>query len=117
MRPTPKQLLIGTTGAVAAATGFLPTVSGYGTVLYQAVVLGSWGLVARSVSSGFADQHDGVVWAVATLLNGLVFFIPAWILYAVTWRRRPRLGAGLLMAWCLFYLASLFYLFPALDGP
>ena len=91
-------------------------VSGYGTNLGQGVALGSWAIVAQATSSAFADQHDGVVWAVAALLNGLLFFVPGWLIYAAARRRRPRLGAGLLVAWCLFYLASLFWLFPALDG-
>jgi hypothetical protein len=117
MRPTLKQVLFGATVAVVASTGFLPLVSGYGTHLGQGVELGSWALVAHSVSSGFADRHDGVVWTVAALLNGLLFFVPGWAIYAVTRRRRPRLGAGLLVVWWLFYLASLFWLFPALDGP
>lgn len=117
MRATAKHVLAGTTGAVAASTGLLPLVSGYGTVLAQAVVLGSWSVVARLASSRFADQHDGAVWTVAGLINGLLFFVPASLIYIFTRKRRPRLGIGLLLLWCLFYLASLFYLFPASDGP
>lgn len=117
MRATPKQVLIGATVAVIISTAFLPLVPGYGTDLGQGVELGSWTLVAHAVSSVFADQHHGVVWAVAALLNGLLFFVPGWAIYAATRRRRPGLGAGLLLVWCLFYLASLFWLFPALDGP
>lgn len=117
VRATPKAVLVGTTGAVAASTGFLALVSGYGTVLYQVVVLGSWGLVARVTSSRFADQHDGTVWSVAVLINGLLFFVPALLIYAGTRRKRRRLGVGLLLLWCLFYVASLFWLFPASDGP
>lgn len=117
MRPTPKQVLIGATAAVVVSTAFLPLVPGYGTNLGQGVALGGRALVARAASSVFADQHHGVVWGVAALLNGLLFFVPGWAIYAVTRRKRPGLGAGLLVAWCLFYLASLFWLFPALDGP
>lgn len=91
--------------------------TGYGTLLAQAVVLWSWGVVARLASSRFADQHDLTVWGVAALVNSLLFFVPALVIYAVTRRKRPRLGVGLLLGWCLFCLASLFWLFPAADGP
>jgi hypothetical protein len=117
MQATPRNVLAVTTGAVAASTALLPSVTGYGTLLSQAVVLGSWGVVARLVSSRFADQHDGAVWGVAVLVNGLLFFVPALVIYALTHRKRRRLGVGLLLGWCLLYLASLFWLFPAADGP
>ena len=117
MRATPKTVLMGTTGAVAASTGLLALVSGYGTFLYQVVALASWEVVARATSSRFADQHDGAVWGTAVLINGLLFSVPALLIYALTRRKRRRLGVGLLLLWCLFYLASLFWLFPASDGP
>jgi hypothetical protein len=117
MGSTPKQVLVGATGAVAASTALLPSVTGYGTALYQAVALVSWAIVARVVSSRFADQHDAVVWTVAVVVNGLFFFVPAWLAYAATRTRWPRVGIAMLIAWCLFYLAALFYLFPATDGP
>lgn len=117
MQPTPGKVLAGTTGAVVASTALLTSVTGYGTLLSQAVLLGSWSVVARLVSSRFADQHDGTVWGVAALVNSLLFFVPALVIYAVTRRKRPRLGVGLLLGWCLFYLASLFWLLPAGDGP
>lgn len=117
MQVSTRKVLTGTTGAVAASTALLSLATGYGTLLSQAVVLGSWGVVARLVSSGFADQHDGIVWGVVALINSLLFLTPALAIYAVTRRKQPRLGAGLLLGWCLFYLASLFWLFPAGDGP
>jgi phosphotransferase system glucose/maltose/N-acetylglucosamine-specific IIC component len=117
MRSTPKQVLMGATGAVVASTAFLPSVTGYGTALYQAVALASWAIVARLVSSRFADQHDAVVWLVAIVVNGLFFFLPAWIAYAATRKKWPRGGIAILIAWCLFYLVSLFWLFPSSDGP
>lgn len=116
MGSTPKQILLGATGAVAASTALLPALTGYGTALYQAVALVSWAIVARVVSSRFADQHDAVVWIVAVVVNGLFFFAPAWLTYAATRTRWPRVGIAMLIAWCLFYLAALFYLFPATDG-
>lgn len=91
--------------------------AGYGTVLYQAVAFASWAIVARVASSRFADQHDAIVWGVAVLVNTLFFFVPAWMAYAATRRNWPRVGIAILITWCLFYLASLLYLFPASDGP
>lgn len=117
MRATLKHVLMVTTGTVVAAAALLPLVRGYGTALYQAVVLGSWGLVARLASPQFADRHDLVVWTVAALINGLLFLLPAVLIWILTRKRRARLGMGLLVAWSLFYLASLFFLFPAADGP
>lgn len=117
MKLTPKQALIGATVTVAASTVLIPFVAGYGTVLYQAVAFMSWAIVAKVVSSRFADQHDAIVWVVAIVVNGLFFFLPAWIAYAMTRRSWPRVGVAILIAWCFFYLASLFYLFPASDGP
>jgi phosphotransferase system glucose/maltose/N-acetylglucosamine-specific IIC component len=117
MRSTPKWVLMGTTGAVVASTALLPSVTGYGTVLYQAVALASWAIVARLVSSSFADQRDAVVLMVAIVVNGIFFFLPAWTAYAATRRRCPRGGIAILIVWCLFYLASLFWLFPSSDGP
>ena len=62
MQVSPRYVLAGTTGAVAASSALLSSVTGYGTLLSQAVVFGRWGVVARLVSSRFADQHDGIVW-------------------------------------------------------
>lgn len=117
MRAALKRVLMGATGAVAASTALLPSLTCYGTVLCQSVALLSWAIVARVVSSGFADQHDAVVWIVAVVVNALFFFVPAWLAYAATRTRWPRVGVAILIAWCLFYLAALFYLFPASDGP
>lgn len=111
------RVLWGTTGAIAASTALLPSVSGYGTTLSQTVILGSWTVVSHLVSPQFADQHDGAIWTVATFVNCLLFFVPAWLVFVTTRTRRPRLGAVLLLLWCGFYLASLFVLFPAIDGP
>ena len=116
MRTTSRNVLVATTSAVAASTALLPSVGGPGTLLSQTVVLGSWGVVARLVSSRFADQHDGAVWGVAVLTHTLFFLLPALIIFAVTHRERRRLGVGLILGWGLLYLASLFWLFPAADG-
>lgn len=117
MRATPKNTLVMTTGAVAASTALLTQVSGYGTVLSQAVVLVGWQVVASFASSQVADQNHVAVWVVAVLINALLYFVPASVVSVLTGEKRARLGVGLLLLWCLFYLALLFVLFPASDGP
>lgn len=117
MRDTPRNVLVVTTSAVAASTALLPSMSGHRTLLSQAVVLGSWGVVAWLVSSRFADQHDGAVWGIAVLINALLFLVPALVIYSVARRERRRLGVSLILGWGLLYLAALFWLFGATDGP
>jgi len=102
---------------VAASTAALPSVTGYGTVLYQSVVLSAWGLVAASTSGRYADLHHGPVWFAALLLNVGVFLVPALTVFFTSRRRWPRVGSVGLLAWTAFYLMSLFVLFPVTDGP
>jgi len=109
-----------TTGAsvmVAVSTCGLPFVPGYGTILSQLVVLGAWAVVAAATSGVFADHYHEVVWPVALLLNLTAFGTPLLLLrYGLS-----RVSAGARIAavliWTSFYLASLFVLFPATDGP
>ena len=112
-----KRTYLGSVAIVAMSTAVLPAITGYGTQLFQIVVLVAWGLVARATSGAFADQHDFVVWVVALLLNVLLFSIPAGAVFLMLRRRAPQLCTVLIAAWLLFYLASLFFLFPATDGP
>lgn len=109
-------LLTGTIIA-AAATLLLPAITGYGTILFQWVVLGAWGLVAKVTSSAFADHHSAATWTVAFCLNVGAFFLPASILRLSLARLWPRLYAVTMIGWILLYLASLLFLFPATDGP
>jgi len=55
MTLTPARTLIATAGAVGASTVLLPSISGYGTLLFQLVALGGWGIVAAITSDAFAD--------------------------------------------------------------
>ena len=55
--------------ALVASTGVLPFVAGYGTVLFQLVVLNAWSLVAACTSAAFANHHHAVVWSVALVFN------------------------------------------------
>jgi len=102
---------------VIITTLALPFVAGYGTSLFQAVVGGAWSVVATFTSDTFADRHKLVVWFIAAALNVLLFAIPAAAFLLTTRGRWPVAGTLLLAAWLLFYIASLFMLFPATDGP
>lgn len=62
---------------VALSTLILPSVKGYGTVLFQTVVLGAWGILAATTSDQYADPHHAQVWTLALVLNVLMFLIPA----------------------------------------
>ena len=117
MTLTPAKTLIATAGAVGASTALLPSISGYGTLLFQLVALGGWGIVAAITSDAFADAHHSWVWSVAFVLNLLLFLVPASIIWLYGRRRWPFACSMVLAGWCLFYLASLFVLFPATDGP
>jgi hypothetical protein len=114
---TPKRMLLLCAAVVALSTVALPWIQGYGTILFQVVVLVPWGIVAAITSGRYADLHHGPVWVLALCLNVLLFLIPTGLFYLATRRRWPRaFGAGV-MIWCLFYLGCLFILFPATDGP
>jgi hypothetical protein len=101
----------------AASTCAFPFVTGYGTILSQIVVLGAWSLVASATSGTFADHHHGPVWAVALALNLIAYGVPLAALRFCTNRARTEVRLGTTLAWTAFYIAALFVLFPATDGP
>ena len=109
-------LLLGV-ALVAVSTAVLPSITGYGTSLFQVVALGAWALVAAFASGAFADQHHAFVWSVAAFLNVVLFGLPASVVFWFLRKSAPKLCVSLLGAWLVFYLASLFVLFPATDGP
>ena len=106
-----------TTLLVTTSCFFLPLVGGYGTVLYQYVTLYGWKIVASTASAQFADTHRTTVWTVAGLLTVLTFLVPATAICSLSRNRRENIGSVALIAWCVLYVASLFALFPASDGP
>jgi hypothetical protein len=102
---------------VAVSSAGLAAVRGYGTVLFQLVVLGAWSIVARLSSGMFADRHQGIVWLVILVVNVSIFSligIPVWLLSR---NRLPKWGTLIIVCWTIFYMAMLFILFPATDGP
>jgi hypothetical protein len=114
---TSQRTFLGTVVAVAASSAALPSVTGYGTNLFQFVALGGWATVAAIASDAFADQNHIVVWSVATLINVVLFAVPAAVIYSLLRLRNQRACVVALLVWVAFYLSSLFFLFPATDGP
>lgn len=105
------------TSVVALSTSALPFVTGYGTILSQVLVLGAWSLVASVTSGAFANQHHEAVWPAALLLNLLAYGAPMLPLrFSLKWAS-PAVRVGGIIVWTAFYLAALFVLFPATDGP
>jgi hypothetical protein len=96
---SPDRTLLIATGAVGASTAILPTIGGYGTILFQAVVLGAWAIVASLTSGEYADLNHGAVWLVALLLNVLLFLVPALALWLITRKRWPEASTISLIAW------------------
>ena len=117
MTLTPNRTFAASLGAVAASTVALPWIGGYGTVLFQVVVLGAWSLLAHLTSQTYADRHHVPLFAIALIINVLLFAIPATLIWTLTRTRWPRASMYALVCWCAFYLASLFVIFRATDGP
>ena len=113
----PTRVLIATGSLIAASTVALPYVTGYGTVLFQVVTLGASAIVASTAASLFADTHHPVVWSVALVLNLLLFLIPASAVWLAARKRWPLGCSAALLGWYALYVSSLFWLFPATDGP
>ena len=74
-------------------------------------------LLASLTSGMFADQNHYILYPLAAVLNIVVFSIAALPIYFALRRRAPRVCVTLLLVWLVFYLCSLFFLFPATDGP
>lgn len=110
-------VLIGSAAVVGTTTAVFPQVTGYGTIPFQLVLFSAWRIVALLSSDRFADLHHGVLYLVAFLVNLAVFFLIATPIWVLCRNRFSRLGSVLLLSWLLFYIACLFFLFPATDGP
>jgi hypothetical protein len=102
---------------VFLATLTLPHISGYGTILYQFLIFRSWGMVKSYTSASFADQHSLIVWLLVGSLTLALFLIPAGIIVLFSRRFFSAYDRAFLMVWTFFFIACLFFLFPATDGP
>ena len=114
---SPTKVLIATAGIIAASTALLPLISGYGTILFQFVALGAWSILAALTSGTYADTHHPLVWSIALAINLALFLIPALGIWLPCRRIWPIVCSAVIVGWSIFYLASLFMLFPATDGP
>jgi hypothetical protein len=110
-------VFLGCAVVVAGSGAFLPLVTGYGTVLFQLLVLNSWYCIALMTSGMSADNHSAVVFLTAAVANALLFLILAVPIHVVSRDRCPIIGAVTLIGLALFHVSSLFVLFPATDGP
>jgi len=115
LRPT--KMLLAAACIVGASTAALPGVTGYGTILFQLVAFGAWGFAASVTSGRYVDTHHALLWSVALALNLAAFLIPAAGIWLAAHKRWPAVCSVAILVWCLFYLLSLFWLFPATDGP
>ena len=101
----------------ALSTVGMPYIEGYGTMLAQIVGLGAWALVAAASSGMFADQHHEIIWPIAASLNVVLYSVVATPVYLLLRRRAPKALLVFLVLWLMFYVACLYFLFPATDGP
>jgi hypothetical protein len=117
MLSRPINVLVGAASVVAATTLALPNVTGYGTVLDQLVGFSAWAILAKVTSGLYADTHHPVLWFVAVGTNLTAFLVPEALIWFRSRKRWPLICSVATLAWCGFYVASLFWLFPATDGP
>ena len=117
MRLRPELALVGAACVIAASTFALPSVTGYGTVLYQFVVLSAWAILAHLTSGAYADSHHLIFWIIVGVINLLYFLAPVAVIWLSARKRWPVFVAVATCIWCGFYLLCLFRLFPATDGP
>lgn len=102
---------------IGLTTLVFPFVRGYGTQLFQIILFSGWLIVEKATSQLYADTHHVTVIALAAVLNVLVFWVVAIPVWALTRRRRQLVGMIGLMLFAALYVGSLFWLFPATDGP
>ena len=115
--PYPTRVLVLSFVVVAISTIPFPWVTGYGTNLFQIVALAAWALLAKFSSEEYADLHHAPLWTLALILNLILFAVPATLLWLPSRTRWPRASACMVATWCVFYVACLYVLFPATDGP
>ena len=113
----PDRSLLLSAAAIAASSLVFPWVGGYGTVLFLVVTLNAWSLLAALTSGRYADFHHGLLWTFALLLNVFLFLLLALPWWFSTRRRWPSWCTRGLVVLSVLYLGSLFYLWPATDGP
>lgn len=109
-------LASGTVMVLTTTAGF-PYVTGYGTRFFQLIVFGAYSIIGHLSSWPFAEHHQGIWNLLAFLLNLVGFSMLAIPLWLLSRNRATRLGSVVIVGWTVFYVAMLFFLFPATDGP
>lgn len=105
------------TAVAAVSSVFLAVLGGYGTIHRQFVTLYGWSIAQAVSPAENAEPPLVLTMLFAGLLNVLVFLVPALIIWFVCRDKWPKVGRNLIVAWCVLFLATLFFLFPASDGP
>jgi hypothetical protein len=112
----PTTILLIAISLVAVNSVFLPQVSGYGTILYQVVMLSSALLV-----NGFTNiplSEVGKYWFILALVfvNLILFLIPTLTVWGIGKNRWPKFTSITVAVFSIVFILSLYVLFPATDG-
>jgi hypothetical protein len=101
---------------VAVNSIFLPQVSGYGTILYQIVIISSAMLVNGFTNAPLSEV--GKHWFILALVfvNLTLFLIPTLIVWGIGKRRWPKFTSIAVATFSAVFILSLYVLFPATDG-
>ncbi|MCI0355798.1 MAG: hypothetical protein L0099_12270, partial [Acidobacteria bacterium] len=92
-------------------------VEGYGNILHVSAWYWSWGLVAQFLGGSFANEHKWVIDLITAFMHGLALLAAAQVTHYFLGRYSPRVRlAGLALVIGLF-LAFMFFLGRATDGP
>jgi hypothetical protein len=107
-------ILFGTTLLAGVSTAAFPFAEIFGreTSLFECVSLAGFSLAAAVTSFQYADTHHALVWCCALVPNLLFFLIPAAGIWGAARNRWQAWCSVAIIGWCVFYLASLFWLFP-----
>ena len=114
-RERAKQILLAVTLLVGLSTAAFPFVdaSGGGTNLFVIVGVFGFSVAGAMTSFQYADTHHALGWCCALVLNLFFFLIPAAGIWRAARHRSQAWCSVAIIGWCVFYLASLFWLFPA----
>jgi hypothetical protein len=77
----------------------LPYVRGYGTILFQFVVLDAYAIIWRLSCGPFTEHHQGVLWSVTFFLNMAAFCVVACHYVMLSRTRAEKLGRSLIVCW------------------
>ena len=119
MELRPANVLLGSALLVGASTAVFPVVDrlgGLGTNLFQVVTIFGFTIAGAITSFTYADTHHWLGWCCSFFPNLVFFLIPSVGIYEATRGRWPARCSVAIVGWCVFYLASVFWLFPATDG-